>query len=499
MKPFIRKKLPLILIAVQLVLIAGLLLYIVPGRYRLYDIVLYDASENVPANPLTGYAPPAEQEADCEDTQLVFILLPFSEWEPEEGVFDTAGIEKKYHLSAYRESGKHAVLRFVCDIPGDTPHRDIPDWLYQATGDGLPYEDAAGKGYAPDYSNEIFAAAHEEALQALAAWCRRSSFVAYVEMGSVGQNGVWSVTADSAEEIAPAEETLRLYAGQYEEAFPADGEIRLLGSAGADQYIACGSWKDVLGDAEGTAGWILQSLQPVGASGDEDGEKNGRTGMQGAEKASGESGSGAGQEAGQDPASADGAEAGAALWKSEPAGGGLTDTVPMDDLLMEHLSGTLDQVRNSHISFIGPLCPDADRQKTNGSEMILRNVGYCLYLSRLQTTVDFIDDDLLLHFTFSNIGNAPMYWDWPVNMYVYDRSGTCIREQRLDLNLSDLVPDRDLTVVGRVPFSTRLLQGYSVGILITSPDGTEHITLAQKGVIPDGKGTHMVYRYNLTR
>ena len=43
MKPFFRKKLPYILIALEAVLIAGILLYIVPGRFRLYDIVLYDA------------------------------------------------------------------------------------------------------------------------------------------------------------------------------------------------------------------------------------------------------------------------------------------------------------------------------------------------------------------------------------------------------------------------------------------------------------------------
>ena len=34
MKPFIRKKLPLLMIAVQAVRILGLLFYIVPGRYR---------------------------------------------------------------------------------------------------------------------------------------------------------------------------------------------------------------------------------------------------------------------------------------------------------------------------------------------------------------------------------------------------------------------------------------------------------------------------------
>ena len=79
MKPFIRKKLPFILIIVQVILILGLLIYIVPGRYRLYNIVLYDASENFPDNPLIGYAPEADHLEDCENTSLVFITLPFSE------------------------------------------------------------------------------------------------------------------------------------------------------------------------------------------------------------------------------------------------------------------------------------------------------------------------------------------------------------------------------------------------------------------------------------
>ena len=95
MKSFIRKKLPYIMIALQVVMIAGILLYIVPGRYRLYDIVLYDAAENMPANPLIGYAPPAEKPEDCENTGLVFVMLPFSELEPREGMFGFDAIEAK--------------------------------------------------------------------------------------------------------------------------------------------------------------------------------------------------------------------------------------------------------------------------------------------------------------------------------------------------------------------------------------------------------------------
>ena len=229
MKPFIRKRLPYILIAVQVILIMGLLFYIVPGRYRLYDIVLYDASENVPANPLTGYAPRAELEEDCEGADLVFIMLPFSEWEPQEGVFDREGVKEKYHIEEHRQAGRHAVLRFVCDLPSKHSHRDVPDWLCSISR-GVDYKDASGKGYAPDYGDETFLKAHQEALDALAAWCAEDSFVSYVEIGSVGQNGDWSATAESAADLIPSGQVLEQYRQQYEEAFSGDEDILLLQS-----------------------------------------------------------------------------------------------------------------------------------------------------------------------------------------------------------------------------------------------------------------------------
>ena len=112
--------------------------------------------------------------------------------------------------------------------------------------------------------------------------------------------------------------------------------------------------------------------------------------------------------------------------------------------------------------------------------------------------MDFIHDELQLHFTFNNIGAAPMYRDWPVKMFIYDDHKECIREQTLDLKLSEILPDREVTVTGTLPYSRKLLRGYSVGIAIVSPDGTETITLAQKGVIPNSEGVHRVYRFKKT-
>ena len=480
MKPFFRKKLPYILIALEAVLIAGILLYIVPGRFRLYDIVLYDAAEKVPKNPLIGYAPPAEQKRDCRRTDLVFIMLPFSEWEPEEGVFDTAGVEEKYHIEKYREHGKHAVLRFVCDIPSQEAHRDVPDWLCQVSG-GREYEDASGKGYEPDYGDETFLKAHKEALDALAAWCNKDSFVSYVEIGSVGRKGDWNTLEQSGPDKVPSDEILLQYWEQYEEAFSEDEDILLLASAAAEVPAAdTGSWKDVIGSGTEVNRWTISTL-----------DKTSRPAQTPAPDSP----------VRQDPAAKESGQpaAGGELWTMAPVGGGLTEEIPVDTLLMDNLSDTLGQIRSSHISFIGPGCPDAEQQETNGSEMILRNVGYCLYLSRLQTTVDFIRDELLLHFTFNNIGNTPMYRDWPVTMYIYDREGNCIRTETLDLRLSELMPGGEITVTGSVLYSKSLLDGYSVGLGIASPDGKNHITFAQKGVLPDRNGIHLVYRYSKIR
>ena len=259
MKSFIRKKLPFIMIAIQVVLIAGILLYIVPGRYRLYDIVLYDASEMMPQNPLIGYAPPAENPEDCDKTDLVFILLTLSELEPQEGVFDFDAIEAKYHIAEYREAKKHAVLRLVCDKPGDTQHRDIPDWLYEKTADGRDYDDPSGKGYCPDYSNAVFIEAHGRALRALADWCARDSFVSYVEMGSIGQNGLWTAFP-AAGGTVPADSVRTQYQRQYAECFPAEGQIRLLNSPGASATDKSGNWNDVLGAPLEASQWIRENL-----------------------------------------------------------------------------------------------------------------------------------------------------------------------------------------------------------------------------------------------
>ena len=142
-------KIPYILIVVLALAIAGLLLYILPYRYQLNHTETFEQSDESLNNPLTGYAPNAENVEECEDSRLVYIGLTWSMWEPEQGVYDTESLEKTFHIERWKEENKHAVLRFICDIPGETGHKDIPEWLYDKTRDGEFYDMEYGSGYSP--------------------------------------------------------------------------------------------------------------------------------------------------------------------------------------------------------------------------------------------------------------------------------------------------------------------------------------------------------------
>ena len=70
-----RSKIPYFLMAVLALAIAGLLVYIIPYRYQLNRTVEFAKSHKSLDNPLTGYAPPAENAEECTDSRLVYIGL----------------------------------------------------------------------------------------------------------------------------------------------------------------------------------------------------------------------------------------------------------------------------------------------------------------------------------------------------------------------------------------------------------------------------------------
>ena len=143
-----------------------------------------------------GYAPCAWNAEVREDVSLLYMDITWAELEPEEGQYNWEGIEKENQLERWREEGKHIVLRFVCDVPGSETHMDIPEWLYEKTNHaGTWYDVSFGKGFAPDYNNEIFISCHQKAVEAMGR--TDSSATLSLEVSGTGANGM-SITVSAS-------------------------------------------------------------------------------------------------------------------------------------------------------------------------------------------------------------------------------------------------------------------------------------------------------------
>jgi len=445
--------LPYVVMVVLGLIIAGLLFYIVPYRYGLTRSVTFEETDDRLHNPLTGFAPPAENARECEKNRLVYIGLTWAEWEPEEGVYDVAGLEERYNIARWKAEKKNAVIRFVCDIPGDEPHMDIPEWLYEKTGDGVFYSGDYGEGYAPEYANEVFREYHEKAIRALAEYCNQDYFVAYVELGSLGHWGEWHSNEESGAPMLPDADVCREYVRDYTRSFQ---KAKLLMRRNYEVAVdsGLGIYNDMVGAKDSTELWL--SWIREGGSYETAGEPLLFTPVEN-------------------------------FWEKGPVGGEFTSRYPLEDMLGGQLIETLEMIEQSHQTFIGPKCPTKDLRESDAAETVLETMGYRFYISELSTKFSFGKNRLDMSLTWKNTGIAPIYWDCPAAVCVYDKDGNAVFWQNLNLKLSRLMPGEETVTEVSVPFDNTFHDGYQVGIRLTTPDGRDTISLAMESYTrPDG-------------
>ena len=80
----------------------------------------YEKTKEVFGNPLMGYAPCAWNESVRGDVTLLYMDITWAELEPVEGQFAWDAIDAENQVARWQAEGKHMVLRFVCDIPGNS-------------------------------------------------------------------------------------------------------------------------------------------------------------------------------------------------------------------------------------------------------------------------------------------------------------------------------------------------------------------------------------------
>lgn len=401
------------------------------------EINVYDTTAETLYNPLMGFAVNADYVEAVGENTLVYVDITWREWEPEEGIYDIEGVKAENNWDRWKNEGKNVVLRFVCDEPTNDEHMDIPDWLYEKTGDGVFYEVDYGRGYAPDYNNEIFIEAHEKAIMALGEAFGRDSMVAYVELGSLGHWGEWHMQYSKGTTRMPEQEVRTKYVLPYLEAFP-KARIMARRPFAETAALGLGLYNDMTGDPESTLEW-LEWIEEGGIY--------------------------------SQPVVKENLSAQPDIWESAPIGGEFTSSRSLEDMLVNNLDRTINLLRSSHTTFIGPKCPVRGElyEYKEGVDKVLQNIGYRYRVSSSSLSYFKWSDEGKLKLTVENTGTAPIYFPWKMYLYIYYEGSydTPYEKEELPVDLSSLYGGGSVEVtVEGIPVG----EDYTYGVCIENPD-----------------------------
>lgn len=422
------------IIALLLIFLGSASIYPEKETYR-YPIITEPL-----VNPLMGWAPWATIHESGQPHTLVYADLTWKDFEPQEGVYDFASFEEGNQIPRWREDGKRIVFRFIMDEPGDSIHMDIPDWLFDKMGgDGDFYVNAYGSGFSPNYANLILIDNHRKVISALGDKYSKNGLIAYIELGSLGHWGEWHVDLGAGIRPLPPESIRDYYVHHYLEAFPGTHLLMRRPFSIASRFNL-GLYNDMTAEFSDTMTWLDWIRN--GGEYSQTGEKNGLVPM-------------------------------TESWKIAPIGGEQTTRMSNEEIYGENLDQTIQLLKNSHTTFIGPGGPlksEDARSYQQQIDQILAVVGYRYYFERVEipSVVKFCN-----HFegmiTFSNNGIAPIYYNWPTYLFIFDEDKILQMSYPLEVDLPQILPGMKEEIIIDLPID-KLANGiYTLGIAIVDP------------------------------
>jgi hypothetical protein len=425
-----------------LLVLAAAAVFLVYMFFPQKKVLSFAATDEVLLVPYAGLAPDGGEEDLCAEASLVYVEVTLREIEPQENVFDFSAIEEEYHIQKWKAQGKHMVLRLVLDRPGDTAHRDIPDWLYEQTADGTDYDNAYGKGYCPDYANPVLIAAHQKAVEALAAWAEEDEFVAYVEIGSLGHWGEWHILEeDESLPDFPDAEVQQAYVNAYTDAFKS--AKLLMRRPFAVLPEGGGVYNDMTGDPDDTEEWL--SWIAEGGIFEQTGEA---------------------------------LRAAPEIWDYAPVGGEFTSGISMTQMMGDSYETTRKLVTDSHMTFIGPMVPEEeslDEQAKENYEDLLRRIGPRYRVSEARLSGGRLFSTVTLIVT--NDGTCPVYFEnEKLVLYVTEEDGTSKRIVA-DLDLTSISQNEEKTTRVLLPLSYEELASSTLQVGIETDEEENRMPL----------------------
>lgn len=359
-------------------------------------------------NPLKGWAVWGESTSCKQDVTLAYILIKWSDLEHQKGVYDFETIEDRFHFKDWKSKNTRLILRLVCDYPEDQKgNMTIPRWLYEEMGgDGQLYDNNYGIGFAPNYSNEIFIAAHERVVKALANRYNEDPYVAYIQLGSVGHWGEWHVNFGKGINKLPKADILEQYVQPYIDTFT-NKKLLIRRPTVISSGNNFGLYNDVLGDKDETDIWL-------------DRVANGYVTEQTDEELPGMP----------------------VFWKTAVSGGEISSNNPLEYYLEENFDETYRELTESHTTFLGPKAPYGFEKGCKFQENMNKmtaDMGYCFTINHMILENLYKRKDLKLTLSWENIGIAPIYQNWPVCISIVGSDGKEYAKEIADSNMTEWV------------------------------------------------------------
>jgi hypothetical protein len=405
------------------------------------------------SNPFIGWAPWASSLPTLEGPfTMAYAGVDWCDLEPEEGVFDFTSIEVGNNFDFCRAHGIRLVLRMILDYPNAGKEMQIPKWLYdKMSQDGTWYENDDGTGgFGPNYANPVLIEAHQRLIAALGARYDQDPLIAFVQLGSLGQYGEWYVSPRAGR--MPEDSVIDQYVTHYKTSFP-DKVFMFRRPVVQLGLVRAGIFNDMFGDKRSTDRWL------------------------------GWIANGADEEFKSMVAAPD-------FWTIGPSGGEFANGDANFYIRGDTIEETRRQVLASHTSLLGPCAPVAfdSREERDNAASLLDLMGYRFRILTVRTS-RVIEPGSRIHFeqTWQNLGNSPMYYDWPVSMRLSDGTGRVVTNWVLDTDTRTWLPGR-FGLSDDIDLPAQLAAGkYSFSVAILDPSsGLPGIQLANASRDPDG-------------
>ncbi len=363
--------------------------------------------------PLSGWAIHADTWGNTvlSDVDLVYAEMTWAELESEKGVYDFEAFEEKNHLNEWWSEGKRLILRFVTDRPGEEGHKDIPEWLVEEMGGealaGTFYESESGSGFSPDYSMLSMRDAHRRVIEAIAERYDAHAGVAYIEIGSLGQNGVWTAAqSETGADLLPTGMISREYTWHYTDAFVHTPMLMCRPYKEAER-MNVGLFNPRLGDYEATWAYIESTEQ-----------------------------------GGYDAQIETDLVAIPDFYLTSPSGAHIPADLDLEKLLSEERATLKRQMTESRLDYVvidastAELSAEAvetlyEMNDLMGSRLWIRSARWNKHVhGTMRCTV---------YMTWRNDGLTPMHADWPVALALFDGE-ELVWAQQTELNASMMLP-----------------------------------------------------------